>query len=101
MSSSSEYKDRLGMCIKFCSRGILNDDFFDQLIWSKYFCQIGPSQKRRTLTDLHELKDGVVLLDEEVRGVAPVVEHHVGLPVLGRDALEVDSTEIILALVSA
>ena len=32
-------------------------------------------------TDLHELEDGVVLLDEEVRGVAPVVQHHVGLPV--------------------
>ena len=32
-------------------------------------------------TDLHELEDGVVFLDQEVRGVAPVVKHHVGLPV--------------------
>ena len=72
--------------------------FFNELIWSKHFCQIGPSQKRRTLTYLHQFKDGVVLLDEEVRGVAPVVEHHVGLPVLGRDALVDAPPKVLLAL---
>ena len=50
-------------------------------------------------TDLHEFEDGVVLLDEEVRGVAPVVEHHVGLPVLGRDALGAKFNRNILAQV--
>jgi hypothetical protein len=39
------------------------------------------------IAHLHEFESRVVLFDEEMRGVSAVVQNHVGLPVLGADAL--------------
>ncbi len=45
-----------------------------------------------------DLEDGVVLLGEEVGGVASVVQDHVGLPVVGGDAAVDAPPEVLLGL---
>ena len=46
----------------------------------------------------HELEHGGILLDHEVRGVPPIVQQHVGLPVVGLDGAVDAPPEVVFAL---
>ncbi len=52
------------------------------------------------LITFDELEDGGVLFEQQVRGVAAVVQDHVGLPVLGVDA-PVDAPPKVLLRLAA